>query len=76
VGTRAGLDEQTISSPPGFDPGPSSPVAQSLYRLGYRALKCGSVTNTYRNESYFPLKTWLRTHNPPLEGSDVCTIVL
>ena len=26
-----------ISSPPGFDPGPSSPVAQSLYRLSYRA---------------------------------------
>ena len=26
-----------ISSPPGFDPGPSSPAAQSLYRLSYRA---------------------------------------
>ena len=26
-----------ISSPPGFDPGTSSPVAQSLYRLSYRA---------------------------------------
>ena len=24
-------------APPGFDPGPSSPVAQSLYRLSYRA---------------------------------------
>jgi len=30
VGPRAGLDGQKISSPPGFDPGPSSPVAQSL----------------------------------------------
>ena len=26
-----------ILSPPGFDPGPSSPLAQSLYRLSYRA---------------------------------------
>jgi len=25
VGPRAGLDRQKISSPPGFDPGPSSP---------------------------------------------------
>jgi len=25
VGPRAGLDWQKISSPPGFDPGPSSP---------------------------------------------------
>ena len=25
VGPRAGLDERKISSPPGFDPGPSSP---------------------------------------------------
>jgi len=25
VGPRAGLDGQKISSPPGFDPGPSSP---------------------------------------------------
>jgi len=33
-----------ISSPPGFDPGPSSPVAQSLYRLSYRAHKLGIET--------------------------------
>ena len=26
VGPRAGLDGRKISSPPGFDPGPSSPV--------------------------------------------------
>ena len=32
---RAGLDGQKISSPPGFDPGPSSP----LYRLSYWAHK-------------------------------------
>jgi len=25
VGPRAGLDRRKISSPPGFDPGPSSP---------------------------------------------------
>ena len=37
MGPRAGLDGRKISSPPGFDPGPSSPVAQSLYRLSYRA---------------------------------------
>ena len=37
VGPRAGLEGRKISSPPGFDPGPSSPVAQSLYRLSYRA---------------------------------------
>jgi len=37
VGPRVGLDRRKISSPPEFDPGPSSPVAQSLYRLSYRA---------------------------------------
>jgi len=37
LGRRTGLDGRKISSPPGFDPGPSSPVAQSLYRLSYRA---------------------------------------
>jgi len=35
VDTRAGLDGRKILSPPGFDPGSSSPVAQSLYRLSY-----------------------------------------
>ena len=30
---------RNISPPPGFDPGQSSPVAQSLYRLSYRAHK-------------------------------------
>ena len=34
VGPRAGLDEQTISSPPGLDRPARS---QSLYRLSYRA---------------------------------------
>ena len=37
MGPKAGLDGRKISSSPGFDPGPSSPVAQSLYRLSYRA---------------------------------------
>ena len=37
VGPRAGLEGQKILSPPGFDPGLSSPVAQSLYWLSYRA---------------------------------------
>ena len=37
MGPRAGLDGRKISSPPEFDPGPSSPIAQSLYRLSYRA---------------------------------------
>jgi len=37
VGPRAGLDGRKISSSPGFDPGASSPVTQSLYRLSYRA---------------------------------------
>ena len=37
VGPRAGLDGRKISSPTGFDPEPSSSVAQSLYRLSYRA---------------------------------------
>jgi len=36
VGPRAGLDGRKISSPPGFDPGPSTP-SQSLYRLSYPA---------------------------------------
>ena len=43
VGPRAGLDGRKISSPPGLDPGPSSPVAQSLYRLSYRAHSILSV---------------------------------
>jgi len=30
VGLRAGLDGRKISSPPGFDPEPSSPAAQSV----------------------------------------------
>ena len=38
MGPRAGLDRFGKSRPPpGLDPGPSSPVAQSLYRLSYRA---------------------------------------
>ena len=36
VGPRTGPDGWKISSPPGFDPGSSSPVAQALYRLSYR----------------------------------------
>ena len=36
VDPRSGLDGQKTSSPPVFDPGPSSP-SQSLYRLSYRA---------------------------------------
>ena len=36
VGPVAGLDGRKISSPPGFDPGPPA-LAQSLYRLSYRA---------------------------------------
>jgi len=30
VGPRAGLDGQKISSPPGFDPGPSSPWSVAI----------------------------------------------
>jgi len=30
VGPRAGLDRQKISSPPGFDSGPSSPYSVSI----------------------------------------------
>jgi len=30
VGPRAGLDGQKISSPPGFDPGPSSPKSVAI----------------------------------------------
>ena len=37
MGPRIGLDGRKMSSLPGFDPGPSSPVAQSLYRLSYPA---------------------------------------
>jgi len=37
VGPRAGLDGWEISSAPGFDPGTSSPVAQSLYQMSYWA---------------------------------------
>ena len=37
VGPMASLDGRKISSPPGFDPGPFSPLAQTLYRLSYRA---------------------------------------
>ena len=36
---RAGLDGRKISCPQRFDPGPSSPVAQLLYRLSYRVHK-------------------------------------
>ena len=35
VGPGAGLDGRKISSPPGFDTGPSA-RSQSLYRLSYR----------------------------------------
>ena len=38
MGPRAGLDGRKISSPPGFDPGPSA-RRQSLYRLSYPAHK-------------------------------------
>jgi len=31
VGPRAGLDGRKISSPPGFDPGPSSPQISDFY---------------------------------------------
>ena len=41
LGPRAGLDVCRNSHPPtGCDPGPSNPVAQSLYRLSYRAHLC------------------------------------
>ena len=30
VGPRAGLDGRKISSPPGFDPGPSSPLSVAI----------------------------------------------
>ena len=30
MGPMAGLDEQKISSPPGFDPGPSSPQSVAI----------------------------------------------
>jgi hypothetical protein len=30
VGSRAGLDGRKISSPPGFDPGPSSPYSVAI----------------------------------------------
>jgi len=36
---RAGLDGRKISSPSGFDPTTFQPIAQSLYRLSYRARK-------------------------------------
>ena len=40
MGPMAGLDGRKISSPPGFDPRTVQPVAQSLYRLSYRAHTC------------------------------------
>jgi len=43
VGPRAGLKGRKISSPPEFDPGPSSRVAQSLYQLSYPAVFESSV---------------------------------
>ena len=30
MGSRAGLDGRKISSPPGFDPGPSSPQSATI----------------------------------------------
>ena len=30
MGPRAGLDRRKISSPPGFDPGPSSPLSVAI----------------------------------------------
>jgi hypothetical protein len=37
VGPRAGLDMRKNLASPGFDPRTVQPVAQSLYRLSYRA---------------------------------------
>jgi len=39
------MDGRKNSSRPGFGPGPSSPVAQSLYRLSYRAHKPPQVVD-------------------------------
>jgi len=38
VGPRAGLDGQKISSPPGFDPGPSSSVSIPTELPGPRSI--------------------------------------
>ena len=52
VGPRAGLDGRKISFPPGFDPGPSSPV--QLYRLSYQAhiYSCNIHNITYHLLEY------------------------
>ena len=34
MGPRAGLDGRKISSPPGFDPGPSSPLSVAIPMFG------------------------------------------
>ena len=49
-GPQGRLDGRKISSPPGFDPGPSSPVAQSLYRLSYRAHRNTSYVTDYSRQ--------------------------
>jgi len=59
VGPRAGLDRRNISSPPEFDPGPSSPVAQSLYRLSYRAHKLVRVV-TFNTRAVINIQRSLR----------------
>ena len=41
-----------ISSPPGFDSGPSSPVAQSLYRLSYPIHDRGKRVYKTHNRRY------------------------
>ena len=66
MGPRAGLDGQKISPPPGFDPGPSSPVAQLLYRLSYRA------HILYR----LPTKTYIKHNKDPPAVLYVFTVTL
>ena len=66
MGPRAGLDGRKISSPPGFDPGPSSPVAQSLYRLSYRATTLYNLTFRNLKNSDASNGHSARTHFPPL----------
>ena len=72
VGPRVGLNGRKISSPPGFDPGPSSPC-QSLYRLRYparthcrcRGILLHMITMTYtRTHTHTHTHTDMRTRTP------------
>jgi hypothetical protein len=82
VGPRAGLEGAKYLVPTGFDSGPSSPVAQSLYRLSYRAhtyaiqecnfIKAHKILSPFPTTD-FPKLTNLQQHNIQISHTDFHT---